>query len=591
LPKQEPIATVQRHPAPLRIRTTDLTSIIRRKVTDHDTIVNNIINYPPMCGIQTHKDEKEEGSPRVEMSDGREGEERESEGDAVTEKENCEVKGEEEQKPRREQREIAMWADVILRLAPCNREASFELCDYFMRGVALDSDLVSKMLGVSQPAAHRAMLSFRSAGLVGVAKIPNYAYGEGYQYLYYSQRKTIYGGGVLGYLRERIYEDLTGREVVVSLSPRDVLSADMIVQSSHPLIIHAASSSSRRGLRLSALKERIQKVTDEFTSRNGLHISSCRVETSRVIVVTLWRKVAEELNEARRQGKLRCLCVLPFAKKSVDTLADYVLNHITIGTLLGESEREGDQEEEANREKIEQDVKENKSRDPKNWKRLDWKRPESGDGLKISTIQERILSIVRELGGAEPRVVADMLRAPLWKISKAANLLKKKGLLRIAKNLPFISSLKKPNATYYLDAGRSTALHDTLMNMVWEQNIKLGGRSRDYSFHFNGKTSFTDGLLENTGGRFLLEVVTDAKGDCGRVTKQIEAYRSQIGYNGIRGVIVVIMGRSCTEKLRERTRGFDNGISVFALLSREDKLQFRTLLLYGNVTGYHRNPT
>nr|MDO8099321.1 hypothetical protein [Candidatus Njordarchaeota archaeon] len=505
------------------------------------------------------------------------------------EKENCEDESREASRSRLELREIKMWANAILRLAPPNSEPWFELGDYLMRGVALDSDFVSKLLDISQPSAHRMMLSFRSAGLVGVAKIPNYAYGEGYQYVYYSQNKTIYGGGVLGYLRTRIYEDLAGREVVVSLSPKDAPSADMIVQSNYPLIIHAASSNSRRGLRLSALKERIRKVTDEFTARKGLHLSDWKVETSWVIVVTLWRKVAEELNEARREGKLKCLCVLPFARKSVDTLADYVLNHITLKTLLGEREREGEQEEEANRGKGEQDVEENRGRDSTNLERTGGKRTASSESVEISTIQERILSIVRELGGVEPRVVADRVGAALWKISKAANVLKREGLLKIAKNLPFISSLKKPNATYYLDAGKPTALHDTLMNMVWEQNIKLGGRSRDYSFKFNCKTWFTDGMLENTGGRFLLEVVSDVKGDSERVLKQIEAYGSQIKYNSIRGVIVVVPRSSYAKKIREQVTAFSDGVFVFALLSREDKLQFKSLLSHGSTTSYHRN--
>jgi len=507
------------------------------------------------------------------MSVERGGEERESEGDEVTGKENCEVEGEEAERWGQEQREIAIWGDMILRLAPTNREAWLELYYYLMRGVALDSDFVSKMLDISQPAAHRMMLQFRSAGLVGVAKIPNYAYGEGHQYLYYSQNKTLYGGGVAGYLRQRIYEDLTGREVAASLSPRDVPSADMIVQNSYPLIIHAASGNSKGGLRLPALNKRIRKVTDEFTTGKCLHLSgSNKVEASRVIVVTLWRKVADALNKARREGKLKgCLCVIPFAKKSVDTLADYALHHIPLQTLLGEQQ----EEEEAQGEKEEVVV--------------------NGWGATSETILGKVLSLVRELGGVEPHVVAGRLKVPLWKVSRVARRLKDKGVIKVAMNIPDLRSVKRANAAFYLDCEKLTALHDTVMNMVWERNVELGGRSRDFSFEHKGRTWHTDGLLENIGDSYILEVVAGEYGE--RVIEQLQAYSTQIGHTRIRGVIVVMLNQDCLEKIREEAKGNgmvipETGLMVLTMLrSSDEKKQLENLLLGGKPMAYHRNPT
>jgi predicted transcriptional regulator len=560
----------------------------------------------------------------AEANEERRGEDRESEGEEAKEKESGGDEDEKEQKRRQRQWEIATWADAILRLAPPNREAYFELGDYLMRGIALDSDFVSKLLGVSQSSAHRVMLSFRSVGLIGVAKIPNYAYGEGYQYVYYTQKKTIYGGGVAGYFRKRICEDLTGREVVASLSPKDVPSADMIVQNSWPLIIHAALGDSRRGLRLSALKERIRMVIEEFSRKRSFHNSnSTALNAGRVIVVTPWRKVAEELNKTRREGKVKgCLCAIPFAKKWVDLVADYALNYITLGTLLGGEQGIEDVREEASEE--EKDIGVDRvqlaaSTDGDKTLSRTKREAESNGKAKVKgkekELEKKVLTLVRELGGVQPRVVAERLNVPLPYVSEAVSGLKREQLVKISRNLPYIDSLRKANAIYYLDASRPTALHDTLTNILWKRNIELGGRSKDYCFEYNGKTWYTDGLLENNGGKFMLEIV-GSKIELDRVLGQVLAYMTQIGYNGIRGVVVVVLDRRDAEKLRRKITDIilgsnvmegretkdmpstlvvdstkrRNVVLVSTLRGREEKLQLESLLLRGDATAYHKNP-
>jgi len=133
------------------------------------------------------------------------------------------------------------------------------------------------------------------------------------------------------------------------------------------------------------------------------------------------------------------------------------------------------------------------------------------------------------------------------------------------------------------------------MNMVWEKNVKLGGRSRDFSFEYNGKTWHTDGLLENTGGSYLLEVVAGEYD--GRVVEQLEAYSTQVGHMGIRGIIVVVLNQDCLERVRREAKGKGMAIpeSVLMVLtvlrSSNEKRQVVSLLLEGKPAAYHLNPT
>lgn len=230
-------------------------------------------------------------------------------------------------------------------------------------------------------------------------------------------------------------------------------------------------------------------------------------------------------------------------------------------------------------------------------------------------LKEGVQALVRDLGGVEPRIIAERLGVPLPRISEAAAMLKEQGAIKVVKNLPYIDSLRKSNATYYLDALKPTALHDTLMNEVWKWNIDLGGRSRDYAFEHDGKTWNTDGLLDNTGGRFILEVMTGEQGEGSsleHVLDKIGAYSTQIGYNGIRGVVVVVLEQMYAERLRKEIastsqrvnsereivgdvhpkKSAEYGVaSVFVSTLRrsEEKLQLESLLLHGNPTSYHKN--
>jgi hypothetical protein len=130
--------------------------------------------------------------------------------------------------------------------------------------------------------------------------------------------------------------------------------------------------------------------------------------------------------------------------------------------------------------------------------------------------------------------------------------------------------------------------------MVWERNVQLGGRSRDLSLEYNGKTWHTDGLLENTGGSYILEVVAGQYD--GRIVGQLRAYTAQIGHTGIKGIIVVVLKQDCLERIREEVRSVGmivpaNGLMVLTTLrSFDEKKQLENLLLRGKPTAYHHNP-
>jgi ribosomal protein S25 len=308
------------------------------------------------------------------------------------------------------------------------------------------------------------------------------------------------------------------------------------------------------------------------------------------------KKTAEWLNEARRKGKLKgCLSVISFAKKSIDALADYVLHHITLETLQGDKQKESDSEAKFV-EDIDRSIGDSSSVTGEETKRKDSKTEEEANNRKNGRngLKQRIQVLINELGGVQPHVVAERLGISLPEVSETIRELKKEGLVKVARNLPYINSLKKANATYYLDAHRLTALHDTLMNIVWQRNIELGGTCRDYSFDYEGKSWHTDGVLENSGGKFLLEVV--AGGYHEEVFGQLIAYLFQIRQDRyLKGVIVVAVDSVCLLKLREKAAGdgmFLGGkLFITALRSVHEKQQFESLLKHGAVNVYHRNLT
>nr|MDO8100092.1 hypothetical protein [Candidatus Njordarchaeota archaeon] len=608
LPQREAIITVPQHTAPMRIRIPDVSSIVRRKVTNHDIITNNMINYPLMYDMQREEEveAKWRELPEKETSVSQKNERqkgKDDEGRATAGKEKCleEQSGQGGSKEDRGKisggHEESWQNERVSKLNSDDRDAWLKLRGYFDGGMAVDSELVSSVLGISRPVAHREMLALRRAGLIGLMKIPNYGYGRGFQYAYYSSSgRSWFGSGVVGYIREKLHGDLTGREVVVELSPTDVPSADMVIQHRYPVIIHVAGSS-YKALRLSALRERLKSVVAEFSSR----IVGQPSQLDGVVVVTLWAQIAKELDYGRRNGELEeCLCVIPFCRRSVELLADYVLGHVTLGNLAG-NDREGEEELE---KKEELDVgnisevrgipEEGKEKEKPNQKNHVKGEEEAGEKKrKREMLKEKVLGIVKEFGGVEPHVVAERLGVRLSKVSQVAGLLEMDGFVRIARNIPDLKNLDRPNVTFYLDPERETALHDTVMNLVWEKNISLGGGCKDYSFEYGGKTWHTDGLLGNIGVSVVLEVVAGNYEE--RVVQQIKAYSSQVGYMGIRGVVVVFLSRGCLEKVRSEVAG--RGISLgdagllTALRSRDEKLQFENLLLRGKPAIYHRNAT
>nr|MDO8100251.1 DUF87 domain-containing protein [Candidatus Njordarchaeota archaeon] len=608
LPPREAIIAAPTHPTPLRVKTLDIDKVVRRKVSDEDIIINNMINYPRMY----------DGNPdgRVDYLQ----EEMEAGDENETDTLGGEV-GKEQEEEDAQEKDVAA---EVPQLDSEAKEAWIKLGGSLVGGgwSALDSEFVSAKLGVPPRSAHRAMLSLRKAGLVGCVKVPNYAYGKGTQYVYYyapwedeERRKGVYGSGVIGYVRQRIHGDLTAREVVVQLSPHGVPSADMIIQDAFPLVIHLATE---RDLRLPTLRHRIREVVDEFNRCTGSNLLDAGAG---VIVLTLWGSTAKLINQRRDEEIERgtadsyLLCAIPFSRHWVNLLADYALHHITLRTfLMGgvEEQEDGEQkgevkgngvtlvndyieegevvegEQQETARKVEQAGGEEEA-----LKQGDRRERERKEAVKGEVVREKVLSIVRELSGVEPHIVAERLGVPLWRISKVAGELKEEGSIKILNSLPYLTSLSKANATYYLDAGRPTALHDTLMNMVWARNIALGGRCRDYSFEYGGKTWHTDGLLENVGACVLLEAVS---GDCEeRVIQQVQAYSAQVGYMGIKGVIVVFLSRGCLEKVRSEvaSRGISLGEAglLTTLRSRDEKLQFENLLLRGKPAGYHRNTT
>jgi hypothetical protein len=298
-------------------------------------------------------------------------------------------------------------------------------------------------------------------------------------------------------------------------------------------------------------------------------------------------------------------------------LADYVLHHITLKTLQGEDEKEEEKDAAANDDEKREEVREASSQaernngimeDAKSRKRRE--RETSKGNLK-----KGVQALVRDLGGVEPRIIAERLGVSLPRISEAAAMLKEQGAIKVVRNLPYLASLRKSNATYYLDALKPTALHDTLMKEIWKSNIDLGGRSRDYAFEHDGKTWNTDGLLDNSGGRFILEVMTGEQGEGSsleHVLDKIGAYSTQIGYNGIREVVVVVLEQMYAERLRKEMafaakrvnsekemagdvhgkKSAESGVaSVFVSTLRrsEEKLELESLLLHGDATSYHKN--
>jgi hypothetical protein len=128
--------------------------------------------------------------------------------------------------------------------------------------------------------------------------------------------------------------------------------------------------------------------------------------------------------------------------------------------------------------------------------------------VKGEDVRENFLSIVRKLRGVEPHIVAEMLSVPLWRISKVGGELKEAGLIKIVNSLPYLTSLSKANATYYIDAGRATALHDTLMNMVWARNSALGGRCREMKHGFPRHPKRTEKLRVLPSHEELTELKT-----------------------------------------------------------------------------------
>ncbi len=357
-----------------------------------------------------------------------------------------------------------------------------------------------------------------------------------------------------------------------------------------PLIIDVGSK--RGELGLASLKDRIQKVVDAFTSCRSRGLVDGR---SGVIVVRLWASDARELNKHREELE-SCLCIIPFSRRWANLLADYVLHHITLKTLLGEEEEEGEIDA-AGKESEKRDRHVDETRRVEQEQKVEGDDSESEKRRKIersgTNLKEKVLGLVRDLGGVEPHVVAQRLGVFLPRVSEVVKGLKETGFIKVARNLPFIASLKKANAVYYLDAEKPTALHDTLMNEIWKRNMGLNGRCTDYSFECGDKTWHTDGLLENTGGCFILEVVAASEYD-ERVIEQLRAYSTQVGHRGIRGVVVVVLNRRCLARVRKEVadRGIGLGKGLLTnLQSKDEKLQLENLLLRGEPAVYHRNLT
>jgi DNA helicase HerA-like ATPase len=345
LPPREAIITAPGHPTPLRIRTFDIGKMVRRKVSNEDIILNNMLNYPLMYD-GNHDDSSDCLQREIEVEEG-------NEADTLEEERGEGQEGERSQENKEKVAEAATGsADGLPQLDDEAKDAWVKLRSCLVGGgwSAIDSEFVSSKLGVPSRAAHRAMLGLRKAGLVDCVKVPNYAYGKGTQYVYYYapwedeiRGKGMYGSGVIWYVRQRVHGDLTAREVLVQLSPRGVPSADMIVHNAFPLVIHLATE---RDLRLPTLRHRIGQVVDEFSRSTG---SNLLAAGGGVIVVTLWGSTAELINKRRDEEIERgtpdsyLLCAMPFSRHWVNLLADYALHHITLRTFLkgGEEEREG----------------------------------------------------------------------------------------------------------------------------------------------------------------------------------------------------------------------------------------------------------
>ncbi|WXG46152.1 MAG: hypothetical protein WED05_05735 [Candidatus Atabeyarchaeum deiterrae] len=583
LPRQEAIIMVPQHPAPMRIRVQDVSTFVSRKVTDRDITVNNMINYPLMYDMWGEEVGRQSSENKLEPSRLHSGENSLLESETVGVK-TAEAVLEEEcvGKATKGEDGDECEEDKVCRLNADSREAWGKLSPCLADGLAVDSEFVSRILGVSSKVAHRMMLMLKSAGLIVVAKIPNYAYGKGFQYAYYVPKKGTYGSGIVAYVREKIYSEVTSREALAELQPKGMNSADMIIQYMYPLIIQLAGESSSV---LSVLRDRIGRAAEEFASTRGRLLSDTgRDIETKVVVVTLWSSIAKKLEEARRRGELGrdCLCVLAFNRRTMSLLADYVLHHIQLGILTGEGEDGADE----GKTRLEKD---------------DSSRLEASDEAGSGTgdienenkrlIRNRVLAVVKESGGIEPHAVAEKLGVRLPRVSEVAKSLRDEGLIKVARNIPFISSLKKSNAVFYLDAARPTVLHDTLMNEIWRWNSELGGRCRDYGFEYGGKTWCTDGLLENRGGSFILEVVAGDYEE--RIVEQLQAYSGKVGYMGIKGIVVVFLVIDCLVRVREEIAASEIALHNVELLttlrSREEKLQFKSLLLHGRTMSYHRN--
>jgi hypothetical protein len=102
------------------------------------------------------------------------------------------------------------------------------------------------------------------------------------------------------------------------------------------------------------------------------------------------------------------------------------------------------------------------------------------------------------------------------------------------------------------------------MNTVWQFNIELGGKCREYSFECNEKTWHTDGLLENVTGRFL-EVVAGEYDD--RVLTQIEAYLWQLARDRSLSKLSLSLLRTSVMKEHGRRLSIGNFQLAFLYLS------------------------
>jgi len=329
-----------------------------------------------------------------------------------------------------------------------------------------------------------------------------------------------------------------------------------------------------------------------------------------VIVVTLWTSTAKLINQRRDEGLVGgtgsyLLCAIPFAKRWVNLLADYVLHNIHLETLLSRGQGEGERKEEEKvndndkEEREEREARENKKEEEtrtvvkeKNETNVKEWRTKEIEG-KADRLRERVLDLIKESGGIQPCVIAERLGLALPRVSEAVRRLVAKGLVKVTHTVPDLASPRRANSVYYLDASKPTALHDVVMNEIWMRNMELGGRSRDFSFEYCGRSWHTDGLLENTSGRFILEVVAGEYDD--RILGQLEAYSTQLGHRGITGVIVVVLRNECLERIRRevtsrRTIKLGGGLLI-TLRSRDEKLQFTSLLLGGQPVAYHQNPT